>query len=166
MRDNQNSTSQTQDALLIRKLTSCLAVWTVSNAFINVWIKPPSKHSHGRANKKWPCLLPLYLHVSYSIISKGNRRRWWTAGKGRCPSHILYLELVEIATRSLCQFHQRDVISKFSLGCEPLEGRALLVLASPALGWAFLNRSVGSSLSRGAYLCVSGCVAASAPSTH
>lgn len=121
-----------------------LPVWTVFQHIINVWIKPPSRHSHRRANNKWPCLPLLYLNVFYSIISKGNRRKWWTAGNGRCPSHILYLELVEIATMILCQFHRIDVISKFYLGCEPLEGRALFILASPVgVGRGeFLNHSM------------------------
>lgn len=135
---------------------------------INVWIKPPSRHGHRRANNKWPCLPLLYLTVFYSIISKGNRRKWWTAGNGRCPSHILYLELVEIATMILCQFHRIDVISKFYLACEPLEGRALFILASPVgVGRGeFLNHRMESSLSREGVLCVVGCVAASLPSTH
>lgn len=63
-------------------------------------------HSHCRANKQWPCLPPFYLPVSYSIITKGNKRKWWTAGRGRCPSHILYLELVEIASMILCQLNK------------------------------------------------------------
>ena len=116
--------------------------------------------------KKWPCLPPLYLHVFYSLISKDNRRNWWTAGDGRCPSHILYLELVEIATMILCVFHRIDVIWKFYLGWEPLDGRALFILASCARG-ELLNHSVESSLSRGAVLCPVGCTAAaSSPSTH
>ena len=116
--------------------------------------------------KKWPGLPPLYLHVFYSLISKDNRRNWWTAGDGRCPSHILYLELVEIATMILCVFHRIDVIWKFYLGWEPLDGRALFISASCARG-ELLNHSVESSLSQGAVLCPVGCTAAaSSPSTH
>ena len=68
----------------------------------------------------------------------------------------------------LCQFHRIDVISKFYLGCEPLEGRALFILVSPVGvgGREFLNHSMESSLSREGILCVVGCVAASLPSTH
>jgi len=116
--------------------------------------------------KKWPCLPPLYLHVFYSLISKDNRRNWWTAGDWRCPSHILYLELVEIATMILCVFHRIDVIWKFYLGWEPLDGRALFISASCARS-ELLNHSVESSLSREAVLCPVGCTAAaSSPSTH
>lgn len=97
----------------------------------NVWAKLPSTPTHWGANTKQPCISPLPLHISYSIISKGNRRKQWTAGTGRCPWHIPYLELVEIASMILCQFNRREVISKLDLGCEPFEGRGLVILAMP-----------------------------------
>ena len=100
-----------------------------------------------------------------TVSSPDNRRNWWTAGDGRCPSHILYLELVEIATMILCVFHRIDVIWKFYLGWESLDGRALFISASRA-GGQLLNHSMESCLSRRAVLCPGGyTAAASLPST-
>ena len=69
-----------------------------------------------------------------TVSSPDNRRNWWTAGDGRCPSHILYLELVEIATMILCVPQDRCDLKILSwLGVPWWQG--LIHLSITCLGW-------------------------------